>query len=90
MFSLVGLDCVMKILVQNCLNHRYLKSLNEWTTDVSQAKNFPTSENAIAFCTEHQVPAVHIVLKFDPDRYDITVPITEECEQASAQNALLN
>ena len=80
----------MKILVQNCLNYRYLKSLTEWTPDASEAKIFPTSENAVAFCTKHQIPAVHIVLKFDPDRYDITVPITKECEQASAQNALLN
>jgi hypothetical protein len=80
----------MKILVQNCLNHHYLKSLNEWTPDVSQAKSFPTSEKAITFCTRHELPAVHIVLKFDPDRYDITVPITKECEEAGAQNTLLN
>jgi hypothetical protein len=80
----------MKILVQNCLNHRYLKSLQEWTADASEAKNFSTSESALAFCTRHKLPAVHIVLKFDPDRYDITVPITKECEQTGEQNALLN
>ena len=80
----------MKILVQNCLNHRYLKTLEEWTADVSEAKSFPSSQKAIAFCVKHRIPAVHIVLKFDPDRYDITVPITKECEQASAQKALLN
>jgi hypothetical protein len=34
---------------------------------------------------------VQIVLKFEPARYDITVPITEECEQsAGSQKALLN
>jgi len=79
----------MKILVQNCLNHRYLKTLEEWTTDASEAKTFPTSDRAIAFCSKHQIPAVHIVLKFEPARYDITVPITKECEQAGAQNSLL-
>ena len=77
----------MKILVQNCLNHLYLKSLSEWTPEVSDARNFSTSENALAFCNEHQIPAVQVVLKFDYDRYDIKVPITEECEQASAGRA---
>lgn len=81
----------MKILVQNCLTHLYFKSLTEWTADPTEAKGFPTSENAILYCAEHEIPAVQIVLKFDPARYDITVPITEECEQASgSQKALLN
>jgi hypothetical protein len=81
----------MTILVQNCLTHLYFKSPNEWTDNPSEAKSFPSSERAIIYCAEHQIPAVQIVLKFNPDRYDITVPITEECEQASgSQKALLN
>ena len=80
----------MKILVQNCLTHLYLKSLTQWTADPSEAQTFPSSENAILFCTKHEIAAVQIVLKFDPDRYDITVPITEECDQAAgSQKALL-
>jgi hypothetical protein len=80
----------MKILVQNCLTHLYLKSPTQWTADPAEAQAFPSSENAILFCNKHEIPAVQIVLKFDPDRYDITVPITEECEQVSgAQKALL-
>ena len=75
----------MKILVQNCLNHLYLKSLSEWTPESSEAKEFPTSENALAFCTEHQIPAVQVVLKFEYDRYDVKVPITEECEEPIAR-----
>jgi len=70
--------------VQNCLNHLYLKNLTEWTADSAEAKSFPSSESAIVFCAEHQIPAVQVVLKFDFDRYDIQVPITEECEQAAA------
>jgi hypothetical protein len=81
----------MKILVQNCLTHLYLKSLTEWTADPTEAKSFPASENAILYCSQHQIPAVQIVLKFEPARYDITVPITAECEQASGpQKALRN
>jgi|GEM_PF-2887648 len=81
----------MKILVQNCLNHLYLKSPTEWTPDPSKAKTFPTSESALIYCTKHEIPAVQIVLKFHPDRFDITVPITEECyEGAASQKALLN
>jgi hypothetical protein len=79
----------MKILVQNCLTHLYFKAPDEWTPDHTEAKGFPSSEQAILYCTQRQIPAVQIVLKFDPDRYDITVPITEECDRASgSQNAL--
>jgi hypothetical protein len=70
----------MKILVQNCLNHLYLKGSQDWTAEPSEARCFPTSEKAIAFCTEHQIPAVQVVLKFKEKRYDIQVPISEECE----------
>jgi hypothetical protein len=79
----------MKILVQNCLNHLYLKSLSEWTGDAAEAKCFPTSENAIEYCAKHRIATVQIVLKFDPDHFNVTVPITAECEQdADSQNAL--
>ena len=71
----------MKILVQNCLNHLYLKGLGDWTAEPSDAKSFPTSESAILFCSEHQIPAVQVVLKFDEKRYDIHVPLSEECEK---------
>jgi hypothetical protein len=81
----------MKILVQNCHTHLFLKTLSEWTPSPIEAKAFLTSERALTYCAEHRIPAVQIVLKFDYDHYDISVPITEECEQASsAQNALRN
>ena len=81
----------MKILVQNCLTHFYLKSRTQWTTNPAEAQTFPSSENAILYCARHQIPTVQIVLKFEPARYDITVPITEECDRAAgAQKALLN
>jgi len=80
----------MKILVQNCLTHLYLKSLTEWTADAAEARTFSSSENALLYCAKHEIAAVQIVLKFEPDRYDITVPITEECEQAGSQKALPN
>jgi hypothetical protein len=79
----------MKILVQNCLTHLYLKALAEWTHEVSEARSFPNSERAIAFCTEHRIPAVQVVLKFESDRYDINVPISDECEEpGQSQNTL--
>lgn len=71
----------VNILVQNCLNHLYLKDLTEWTPDPSEAKSFRTSESAVHFCVEHKIPAVQVVLKFEHDRYDVRVPITEECQQ---------
>jgi hypothetical protein len=79
----------MKILVQNCLNHLYMRSLTEWTDNAAEAQSFTTSENAIDYCAKHRVPAVQIVLKFDPDHYDVTVPITAECEQAGGSQKAL-
>jgi hypothetical protein len=76
----------MKILVQNCLNHLFLKGLSEWTPAAGEAKEFPTSESALSFCSEHQIPAVQVVLKFDFDRYDVRVPISEECEEPTARH----
>jgi hypothetical protein len=90
-FLMDGVDWLMKILVQNCMTHLYLKTLTQWTAMPSEAMNFPSSESAILYCTQHDIPAVQIVLKFDPERYDITVPITPECEEArGSQKALLN
>jgi hypothetical protein len=74
----------MKILVQNCLTHLYLKTLSEWTADSAEAKTFPNSESAILYCSQHRLSAVQIVLKFESDRYDISLPITEECEKMSS------
>jgi hypothetical protein len=81
----------MKILVQNCLNHLYLKTPSEWTADPEDARNFSTSEKALGYCAEHRIPAVQIVLKFNADRYDIQMPITPECEESRPpQRALLS
>ena len=89
-FPLESVSYGMKILVQNCLTHLYFKSLSEWTANPAEAKSFPSSENAIIYCAKHQIPSVQIVLKFQPDRYDITVPITDDCEQAAgSQKSLL-
>jgi hypothetical protein len=71
----------VKILVQNCLNHLYLKGVGDWTAEPADAHTFASSEEAILFCSEHQIPAVQVVLKFDEKRYDIQVPLSEECEK---------
>jgi hypothetical protein len=81
----------MQILVQNCFTHLYLKSPTEWTPAVSEAKSFDTSEKALGFCLEHQIPEVQVVLKFDHDRYDVQVSITPECDDAApSQSASRN
>lgn len=74
----------MKILVQNCLTHLYLKTASEWTPDSSQAKVFSTSQKALDYCAANEIPAVQIILKFEQGQYDIKLPITEECEKLNA------
>jgi hypothetical protein len=74
----------MKFLIQNCHTHNYLRTLNDWTPDADQARDFGTSGKAMHFCSEHQLPAVQIVLKFETDRYDVRLPITEECKEPVA------
>lgn len=78
----------MKILIQNCKTHLYLKSLSEWTPDPEEARSFKTSDQAIRLCAEHRIPAVQIVLKFDNAAYDVPIPITEECGEASGDLGL--
>jgi hypothetical protein len=77
----------MRILIQNCFTHLYLKATAEWTTDPETARNFPSSEKAMVFCAEHRLPEVQIVLKFESDRYDLNFPITEECQKAAEKRA---
>lgn len=74
----------VKILVQNCLNHLYLRDLTDWVPNPSEARTFASTENAVMFCTEHQLRAVQVVLKFDHDRYDISLPASKECERPEA------
>lgn len=72
----------MKILIQNCFTHRYLKTPGEWVINPDDAKVFSDSQCAMQFCARHRIPEVQIVLKFEYDRYDIALPITEECQEA--------
>ena len=71
----------MKVLIQNCFSHKYFVSLGEWTENPDTARNFPTTEKAMAFCMEHRIPEAQVVLKFEYDRYDIKVPVSKECEE---------
>jgi hypothetical protein len=76
----------MKILVQNCRNHLYLKGVSEWTSNPDEARTFKNSDQAIRFCSERRIPAVQIVLKFESQAYDVPIPITEECGKQPEAN----
>jgi hypothetical protein len=80
----------MRILIQNCFKYCYLKSLGEWTDNPDEAMTFPSSERALAFCTEHRIPDAQLVLKFEYDEYDVTLPFTDDCRRAPKKPFLMN
>jgi hypothetical protein len=69
----------MKVLVQNCRTQRWLRNHKEWAIDAKAAKVFETTEAALRYCKNHHIPATQIVLKFPEGRFDVKIPISDEC-----------
>lgn len=64
----------MKALIQQLGTGLYFKDPASWTIDPDQAFDFTSSANAWSYCTSLELDDVQIVLKFDPDKYDIILP----------------
>ena len=69
----------MNILIENCKTHQFLKTLGTWTSNLAEAKFFQNSTEALKFCNEHEIPKAQILLKFSDARYDVKLPVSEEC-----------
>lgn len=65
----------MRILLQQKESGLYFKDIDLWDPDPAQAMDFVSSTAVIDFCVANKISNVHIVLKFDEQRYDIVLPI---------------
>lgn len=53
-----------------------LRDGDAWTTEPQEARNFPTSLNALAHCLQNQIKDTQIVIRFsNPDVSEIVIPI---------------
>jgi len=65
----------MRILVQRKDTGLYFKDIEAWTLDYKEAMDFVSSTSAIDFCMANKLENVHLVLKFEEQRYDIIMPV---------------
>jgi hypothetical protein len=64
----------MRILLQQRETGLYLKDVDLWTGDRSEAMEFVSSTTAIDFCKINRLDAVQVVLRFEEERYEIVLP----------------
>ncbi len=65
----------MRILLQQKETGLYFKDVGSWTHNTSEAIDFLNSTAAIDFCVTNNISDVHLVLKFDEQKYDIVMPV---------------
>ena len=65
----------MRIVLQETRTGQYLKELDAWSADSSEAKDFVSSTTAFDYCMAHHITGVQVVLKFDEEKYDIVLPM---------------
>jgi hypothetical protein len=64
----------MRILLQQRDSGLYYKDSDSWTSDSAEAADFVSSTAALDFCAANKLAGVHMVLKFDGEKYDIVLP----------------
>ena len=64
----------MRIFLQQTKTGLYLKDVDLWTSDRSEAMEFVSSTRALEFCEMNKLDAVQVVLRFEEERYEIVLP----------------
>ena len=65
----------MRIVLQSKETGLYFRGISDWTRNSSEALDFLSSTAAIDFCVANKISGVHLVLKFEEQRYDIVLPV---------------
>jgi hypothetical protein len=65
----------MRILLQHKQTGLYFKDIDSWVRSGSDAMDFVSSTAAIDFCVTNRLHDLHLVLKFEEQRYDIVLPM---------------
>jgi hypothetical protein len=75
----------MKVLIQNPDNLLYLESLDRWSADIQNAFDFSNSDEAIAFCAQHGIAPVQVVLQWEGMPYSIALPVLAQPSPAAGK-----
>ena len=70
----------MKILLQDRQTLHYLRTVDTWTKDASDAHNFLHSQRAIDFAHEHLLSDVYVTVKFIGGDPEVAVPLPSPAE----------
>ena len=65
----------MRILLQHSRTQLYLRGLDDWTPDPTQAYDFGHSQRAIDFAREHYLSGLQIAVKFIDSEFDEVFPL---------------
>ena len=65
----------MKILVRHAHSGQYVDLSGNWTTVVSEAKDFSAASDALKFCQERQLKDAEMVMIFDNPPSECRVPV---------------
>jgi hypothetical protein len=70
----------MRILLQQKQTGLYFSDIDSWVRNASEAMDFVSSTAAIDFCVTNKLTDVHLVLKFEEQKYDIVMPMHRPSE----------
>ncbi len=77
----------MRIVLQQKESGLYFKDIAAWVRTSAEAMDFVSSTAAIDFCVLNKLKDVHVVLKFDEQKYDIVLPVAPGAEVAGERSA---
>lgn len=75
-----------QVYVQRCTSGEYLTPDEGWSGDASDARDFGNTLTALAYCLQHDVRDVQVVLKFPSDTPDFVIPLEPAAAAASRWN----
>jgi hypothetical protein len=78
----------MKILLQHQRTLHYVRTVETWTTDSSDAHNFRHSERAINFAHEHGLNDVYVTVRFPGEDPDVSIPLPAHALNPQSQARL--
>ncbi len=73
----------MRILLQQKGTGLYLRDLETWSPDSTEAMNFVCSTAVLDYCAANKLSQVQLVLKFEQEKYDIVLPLAAVPEHRS-------
>ena len=76
---------IVKTVIQRCATKLFLQEDGDWSQSLSDAVGFKGTIQALAYCHEHHLEDVRIVLTFGAREYDVVLPVSQSgrCVEAA-------